>query len=832
MIYKFKLLNFENITQINSILMRFIQMTIMAMLISVSAISQPAEFKNITIAGVVKDSVSGKVIEYPTIAIFTDSLKLIKAQAAGADGKFFIEIPSKGKYVLSVSMMGYSTVKRELIIDGLSKRVEIGDIFLLEGVQMSGVTVVGVKPLIKNDPDKLTYNLESDPQSAASPLIDIIRKVPMLSVDGEGTVRLNGETNFKVLVNGRSTGILVKNFKDAIKSMPANSIKSIEVITDPPAKYDADGVAGIINIITNKKQAAGYNASISLTGNTLGGYSGGGYLSLQQGKFAMTSYLFRSKYFSNKSSSFSETENYISDQYKFSTVSSKYNSVGVSNQLSVDASYDIDSLNFISLSVFGYMGNSNSDGISEYISKNSTGIVTRNYLNTYGTRYEYGSSSGNLSYQKNYKKPEKNLTISYGIDYGPSNRKVINAIDAIVDFYPYEQNSKNDAQEVEQSFQFDFYNPLKKGSSFETGAKYILRQNISNTIVKLYNQNSGEWVEDPSKVNDLDYTQHIGSFYGGYLYKNKSITAKAGVRVELTKNDGVSKSADGNIRFDNNQFDIVPYLSVSYSLGKGKTTSLSYTQRLNRPGIWYLNPYVSDSDPMNISYGNPGLNTVKRHNLNLGYRQSSQKWNLGLNLSGDYTNNDIVNIRKVNTDGVNISTYENQGENKSIRLNFNYSYMNGQKYRIYSNGTIKYSDISSPEMGISNSGFSYSGYLMGSITVLKKGSIELGGYLFGGNITLQSKDAVNYMTSFGYSHRFLNDKLYFAAYVSEPFTKKKKFVFDSEDNTYRTHRESFSYQRSANFSLTWRIGKYGVQVKKAKKSSTDDKMKGETTTNP
>jgi len=260
------------------------------------ASAQKAVNPGITITGVVADSLSGKTIEYPTVAIFTDSLKLIKAVAGGADGKFTIEAPGEGKYILSASMIGYSNSKNSLLLEGGIKKYDAGTIKLLEGMQLKEVTVVAVKPLIKNEPDKLTYNLESDPQTSSSALVDILRKVPMLSVDGEDVVRLNGETNFKVLVNGRSSGLLVKNFKDAIKSMPASTIKSIEVITNPPAKYDAEGIGGIINIITNRKDTQGYSGSLSAGYNTLGGFNGGGYISAQLGKLlSQYKYLQRKK---------------------------------------------------------------------------------------------------------------------------------------------------------------------------------------------------------------------------------------------------------------------------------------------------------------------------------------------------------------------------------------------------------------------------------------------------------------------------------------------------------------------------------------------------------
>ncbi|MFA6334826.1 MAG: outer membrane beta-barrel family protein [Bacteroidales bacterium] len=328
------------------------------------------------------------------------------------------------------------------------------------------------------------------------------------------------------------------------------------------------------------------------------------------------------------------------------------------------------------------------------------------------------------------------------------------------------------------------------------------------------------------EVNDLDYNQHIGSFYGGYAFKHKSLTAKAGFRMEYTYNDGLSKSIEGDIPFNNKQFDVVPYVNITYMLKKGNVVSAAYTQRLNRPGIWYLNPYVNDSDPMNISYGNPDLKTVRRNSINLGYRKSSQKWNLGLNLSGDFTKSNIERISRVNESGVRISTYENIGRNSSFRLNVNYSYRYGDRSNLYINGSTAYMTVSSSELDLKNDGFSYNCGLGGSVGLWKKALFNFNVFVYGGDISLQSKYSVNYASSFGISQKIFKDKLSFSIYVNEPFTRKKVYSFDSQDPNYKLHSKSTTYQRSANFSLFWRFGKINVNVKKARRSSTDDKMNG------
>jgi len=775
------------------------------------------------ITGIVVDSISGKTIEYATVAIFNDSLKAVNAVAAGADGKFSLEAPVPGKYTLSASMIGYTNSKSVITLDADAKKLDIGKISITEGLQLSEVTVVGVLPLIKSEPDKLTYNLESDPQTASSTISDILRKVPMISIDGQDNVRLNGETNFKVLVNGRASGILTRNFKDAIKAMPASSVKSIEVITNPPAKYDAEGVGGIINIITNRKTIDGYNGSINTGVNTLGGYNAGGYISLQKGKFAISTNIFTGKNVSDKTKSKSESENFLSSEFRTSVSESDINSENVFSQGSIDASYEIDSLNLITLSGSGFIGSSQNNAITRFSAFNNLGNATRIYSNNSASEYGFGAMSGTISYQKSYKKPDKNLTISYTVEYNPMSIEVSNSIVPELNYTGYNQHSLNDAFGREQTFQVDYYNPVTKAHQMETGIKYILRQNQSETDIERMN-NQGQWVDDPTRVNDLDYDQHIGSLYGGYAFKRKTLTAKAGFRMEYTYNDGISKGYQEYIPFTNKQFNIVPYVNINYMLNGGNLVSASFTQRLGRPGISHLNPYTNDSDPMNISYGNPDLETVIKNTFTLGYRKASQSWNLNLNLTGSFTKNNIEQIRRVNESGISITTYENIGKNTNFKMDVNFSYRMGYKITVNLNGSASYTKVSSGNLNLTNDGFSFNGGLSGTAALWKGGTFSLNSYLYGGDISLQSKFPVLLFTSAGISQRLLKDKISISLSVREPFNEKKVFKFNSNDNTYSMRSRNEIYMRSLNFGIFWRFGNFNPIVKKARRTVNDDKI--------
>ncbi|HBG24841.1 MAG TPA: hypothetical protein DEO54_03410 [Rikenellaceae bacterium] len=786
----------------------------------------PAQKKIVSkaiVTGVIVDSLTGKSIEYATVAIFNDSLKPINAVAAGADGKFYLEAPVPGRYILSASMIGYTNSKTVINLDAQDKKLDMGKISIAEGLQLAEVTIVGVVPLIKSEPDKLTYNLDSDPQTSTSTIVDILRKVPMISVDGEDNVRLNGETNFKVLVNGRSSGMLSRSFKEAIKAMPASSVKSIEVITNPPAKYDAEGIGGIINLITNRKSIEGYNGSINMGANNLGGYNVGGYISAQIGKLAISTNIFTGKQVTNKNRTRLDSENFLSEEFRNSQTEGVYNADNTFTKGSLDASYEIDSLNLITISGSGFVGSSENESSSLFSAYNALGTATRKYTNNSLSRHGYGSMTGTISYQKTYKKPDQNLTVSYTLDYNPMKIEVTNSIVPEINYIGFDQHSINDAFGKEHTFQIDYYDPLTKKHQIETGAKYILRQNTSDTKIERLSTN-GVWQDDPTRVNDLDYDQHIGSFYGGYAFKHKTMTAKAGFRIEYTYNDGLSKSYLENIPFSNEQFDIIPYLNLNYMLNKGNMVSAAYTQRLSRPGIWHLNPYVNDSDPMNISYGNPDLESVKRNTITLGYRKASQNWNLSVNLTNSFTRNNIEQIRRVNEQGISIATYENIGKNSNARMDINFSFRSGQRLSININGAVAYTKVSSQDLNLENDGFNFNGGASCNTSLWKGGMLNLNAYLYGGDISLQSKMPVMLFTSMGLSQRFLKDKLSLSLSVQEPFNEKKVIKYNSYDNTYSLRARNEIFMRSVNLGLFWRFGNFNPIIKKARRSVVDDKM--------
>jgi len=790
---------------------------LIAIILSMPLMAQKA-VPGFSVKGQVIEKTTGKSVPYATVILTNDTLKIKKAMACDVSGVFSIKADTACHYNLSISSVGYAGVTIPVNVRG--PLTDLGKIPMDEGVELKEVSVTAQKPLVKVDVDKIVYSMESDPEAQTNNALEMLRKVPLVTVDADENITVNGQSNFKVLVNGKSSTMMSSNLKEVLKSFPANTIKDIEVITNPSSKYDAEGVGGIINIITNKKTVNGYNGSVSMGINTRGTQNGSLYMAAKIQKFSFSVRYFESQFKQPDATSENSGEYYLSDDFRYSKSNGNFSYKGISNGVSAEASYEIDTFNLVSMSLWGYAGNYRSINESETQYFDTWQDVTRLYNTSYNSRNKYNSISGNIDYQRTYSKPDKSLTFSYKIESEPEKVRYISTVEGLINYPSYKQQSDNDALGREQTIQVDYYNPVTEKHQIEGGIKGILRQNTSdvesfrNDTVKLTN------------TNDLDYNQYILGLYGGYVFKYKKISTKAGFRMEHTWNDGVSTVSDVNTNFTNRLFNVVPYLNFTYMPKQGHTMKISYTQRLSRPGIWYLNPYVNNIDSMNISYGNPSLKSEISNSFEMGYTYFTPKFNLSASSSASFTNNAIESISTVQDNGAKVTTYKNIGKDQHFGLNVYSSYRPSVKYSIYLNGNLNYSKLEANSgYNISNNGFGYQAMVGARFVFWKDGSVSLNAMAYSPGVMLQGKSSGYYFTSVGASQYFLKRKLILSLSVSDPFWKSKTFSSDYKDVTFSSHSETTQNSRYARLSLTYNFGKMNLEVKKARRGINNDDVK-------
>ncbi|MBD8390093.1 outer membrane beta-barrel family protein [Dysgonomonas sp. BGC7] len=816
-------------------------LTVILLILNGSSIySQKGTLENIIIKGQVVDSLTKETVPFATIKIMEKGKPtiLLKAVAADDNGKFRLAVPQKGSYIVIAEFIGKETVTKHLDIDEI-KTIDIGTIMMKDNSkELSEFVISAQKPLVKVDLDKITYSIEDDPESKTNNVLDMLKKVPLVTVDGEEKIQLKGSSNFKIYLNGKPSNMISNNPKDVLRGMPANTVKDIQVITDPGAKYDAEGVSGIINIITQKNTSmGGITGTINGRVDDKGAFGGGTYLSLKYGKIGFTgSY----NYYEWKQpkgiySSFREdlgsTQESMDNRYLYQNGVSKNNGNGQYG--SGELSFEIDTLNLINVGFNRYLGSSKSesDWLVELMDIND--ISKYNYNQLGNTKNTYGGTDLNVDYQRSFKKKDQLLTASYRFSFSPSDSKSSTDIQNPVGILPPEaiiNKQFTDADMKEHTFQVDFVTPFNKIHSLETGAKYIIRINESNSGIDILNL-LGEWQNNPQNTDKFKHEQDILAAYGGYSAKFKKWGIKTGLRYEATwLKAEFPLMEDKGFKVDYS--NLIPSATVTYQIKPAQNIRLGYNMRISRPGIWQLNPYNNTSNPNYIQIGNPELDAVKTHSISSNYGYFSQKININLNMSYNFQDNSIENITTLEN-GISTTTYQNIGNRKSTGLSGYISWSPNDKLRLYSNMSGQYIDIkTNNEKKLSNNGFGGSIFAGGQYTTFWKIRTNVNSGFFSSQISLESKSPSFFFYGLSVSREFeLKNKfaktVTVRLYGDNPFTKNKEFKSKTQNEAFFYESNSSQRMRTFGFALSFRFGELKSQIKKTQRGiSNDDTMQG------
>ncbi|MCL2650676.1 MAG: TonB-dependent receptor [Candidatus Azobacteroides sp.] len=805
---------------------------ILSAFISILVYAQPVPAVNVQVKGQVVDSLTNDAISYATIRVTAKSEPtLLKVFATDDNGKFQFSMDKAGEYILSIEYLGKNTVNKDIVIDD-EKVLDLGKILMTDNSKLlSEVVVSAQKPLVQVDLDKIVYSMESDPESKTNNVLEMLKKVPMVTVDGDENVQLKGSSNFKIYLNGKPSNMITKNPKDILRSMPASTVKDIQVITDPGAKYDAEGVTGIINIITQTNSSmGGYTATLSGRVDDRGGFGGGVYLSTKYGKVGFTgNYNYYDwKQPEAKSSLYQENlSDDVNNKYFYQNGTSKNNGNGQYG--SGELSYEIDTLNLINVGFNRYYGGY----------KTRTDFFAKMLMNDNNTSfYEYeqtgkftnmwGGTDLNVDYQRTFKKKDQLLTVSYRLSLNPDNtesRSDVTDASGTLPATVVTNTQFSDAGTTEHTFQTDFVTPFGKVHNLEAGVKYIIRLNESSSGYEELTTDS-IWESVLKPTDRFEHRQDILSAYGGYNLKFKKWGVKTGLRYESTRLDvQFPKNEALNFKADYNNW--VPSATVTYQLKPAQNIRFGYNMRIWRPGIWQLNPNEDTSNPNFVRVGNPNLGVVESHSINANYGLFNSKLNFNLNMSYDFQNNGIENVLK-EKNGVLYNTYENIAKRKNIGMNGYISWTPNKKIRLNANTSIRYSDIkSNNNSDLSNQGFTYSMWGGGQYSLPKSLKLYLN---VGGSspyIGLQTKGSGYFFHSVSASKGFLKDKLDIRVYVQNPFRKNMEWKNETRSEMFYTKSSNINLTRSFGVSVSYRFGEMKQQIKKATRTiQNDDSMGG------
>lgn len=796
-----------------------------------------------TIKGQVIDSLSDESVPYATlrIALASAPLKPVKLLACDENGKFSSTMKNPGKYIMTIESLGKTSVKKAFTLSENKKDVNFGKLFMNDDAQLlNEVTVTAQKPLVKVEIDKLTYNLEDDPEAQTNNTLDMLRKVPMITVDGEDKIQLKGSSNYKIYMNGKPSNLLSGgNASDVLKSMPASSIKNIEVITDPGAKYDAEGIGGIINIITTKNALQGYTGTVRANASTLGSIGAGGYVSLKVGKLGLTA----NYGYNNRNSPWNDSYSTRQSDDQPGGVKSLLTEKGRSKNKGpfqygyLEASYEFDTLNLLSVGANIFRGKSKNyselSADKRILFEMADPILYQYDRNSFSSG-TFGSTDINVDFQHSTSKKDELLTLSYRFSNSPDDSEGRTELSNVVNYYlakEYPQWNINKASTTEHTGQFDYTTPTWKNQTLEAGVKYIYRESKSNTLKQSYNDSLSVW-EDISPANsDFRHIQHIYSAYVGYAMKFNKYGVKVGVRAEGTAlNAKYLKAPEQNFKTD--YFDVVPNATLSYQISMASQIRLGYNMRIQRPGIWYLNPYIDDTDPQRISQGNPNLKSEKSNNLNLNYSMFAQKFSINASLSYTFVNNSIERYSYIVDDktspynGAMWSTYDNIGKKNQVGL-FLYGNWNPVPlFRIYMNGGVDYIDLKSPSLGIERDGFSGRIFAGTQFTFPLDFRLNLHGGYYSPWIMLQGKQSPFYFLGLNVSKDFLKKKLSVSVGAQNPFWKTMKWESTTTGEGFQQVSTNWRSAREFRISVSYRFGTLKQAIKKVRRGISNDDMKG------
>lgn len=807
---------------------------VLVLMMTVPLCAQNQHVADYTIKGQVVDSLSNETVPYATlsIALTTAPQKAIKLLACDDDGKFTATLKQPGNYIISMQSVGkMPAVKRFTLIENKNE-LNLGKLLMNDDTQkINEVTVTAQKPLVKVEIDKLTYSLEDDPEAQTNNTLDMLRKVPMITVDGEDKIQLKGSTNYKIYMNGKPSNLLSgENASDVLKGMPASSIKNIEVITDPGAKYDAEGIGGIINIITTKNALQGYTGNVRASASTLGRFGGGGYLSAKVGSLGLTANYNYNQNNSPWNESYSTRENMGAGRESIINQNGRSKNKGPFQFGSLEASYEIDTLNLISVGANLFRGNMTN--LSEYFVEMLTDNPDRayQYNRNSSSRSTFGSTDLNVDYQHSTSKKDELLTLSYRFSNSPNDNEghtdlfdIFNYPDSI----KYPQWNINDASTAEHTAQVDYTTPLFKDQTLEVGGKYIFRQSDSETLKQIFDPASSAWADSSDANSDFKHTQHIYSGYLGYALKFSKFGFKAGVRAEGTSLL-IKYAKAPEFDFDTHYFDVVPNATFSYQLGMSQQLRVGYNMRIQRPGIWYLNPYRNTTDPENISYGNPDLDSEKSNNVNFNYSMFSQKFNINASANYTFVNNAIERYTTVNADGIAESTYGNIGKRQQGGVFLYGSWNPVPLFRVYLNGGVNYTDMKTNSTGaleLSNKGFNGRIYAGSQFNLPKDFTLGVNGGYSSPWISLQGKGSAHYYVGFSANKSFMKKKLTVSLNVNNPFWKTIEFENTTSDPTFNMRSVNYWSARDFRISVSYRFGTLKDAIKKVKRGISNDDQK-------
>ncbi|MBT7897034.1 MAG: TonB-dependent receptor [Flavobacteriales bacterium] len=774
-----------------------------------------------SVSGKISDSETGRGLEFANISITNAKWnKIIEGTMSGPNGKFSMTGILTGDYILSINYLGYKKQEIEFKLTKKNPDINLKDIKLeINSEMLSEIIIDEQKPIYESKIDKIIYNAENDDNGANEDATDVLRKAPLLSVDFDGNVELRGSKQIKFLLNGKASSFLSGDLASALQMIPADEIKSVEIITSPGAKYDGEGEAGIVNIVTQKKKIDGYKASLDGSVGTRNNKNGFN-LTLGKGRFSLSA----------RGNAWYSWPREGSNTYE----RQDWNSIGDTNILTNDGTsesqwigwgsginmyYDINAYNSISSDI-NFRGRNTPSKNTTTLDYNGTD-TSYNYNSYLESTNERNNISWNTDYTRSF---EDNEDREFSLSYQLGNRTKKNITEISENDSLINLTNINNEQNFEHTFQLDYSHPIND-HLIEVGAKMIIRDQEMDYQT---DSDSNAFIF-PNEI--FNYTQTVNAFYlSSNLQFTNDYSLQLGTRYELTNIKGDWKK-NSHEKFSKNYDNILPNLTFSKKLDMGKSLKLSFSSRISRPSSSYINTNTNITDNKNITVGNPNLTPSTTNQVEFGYNSFGKKYQGSYYVYYRQNNNLIESFLRIQND-TSITTYQNIGSSKKYGANY-YGSIKFNKLTLRSGFNLYYYQAEDRILSSEDRSALLYNYNFGiSLKMKNNWKAEGFGFMRSPSQTLQGSSTSFSMMSFGIKKEFKNKRGSIGIRIVEPFAKNGNKIFTTElsGNNFNQITERKILFTSIGISFKYTFGKLNFKSNKQRSKIKNDDVSEESNT--
>lgn len=779
--------------------------------------------QNGSISGTVIDSKSNMPLEAAAVSLISgkDSV-ILKGTETGVDGKFvFSDLPF-GKYSVRVSLVGFS----KAFVSGINivkdnPSVNLDALKLKSGeATTEEINVEAERSAIEFKEDKKIFNVEQGMNVQGGSAIDVLKNIPSVSVDADGNISLRGNENVKILVDGKPFGLNnSENRNSVLDQIPSNLIESIELVTNPSAKYAAENSAGIINIKLKKSEGLGYNGNLLLNAGSKDKYNGSLNLNFRKDKvnfFGSYDYRLQNNFIDGENSRQIYSDNSLFTQ----TAEATNRNIGHFAKGGFD--YNIDKDNSLSyLFNYNYRERRRTDNSMTETVNSSTGTLeNQSNLVTLdnGDGYTLDMS---LNYNKNFKNPGQTLS-SEAVFTRYKDNSLNNTNEYILyptgTVNPVIENRYNDEVNNEGNLSLDYVNPFSKDSKFETGLKIVLRSNDKDYMVEDFDYSINGFINDSSQSNIFAYNENIYALYGAYDLKINKFGLKVGLRAEQTDTKSDLKNTNQIKKSD--YFDLFPSVNLTQKLDETQELALSYSRRINRPTVQMLNPFVTAFDPYNYFAGNPDLKPEYVNSLELGYLKYFETLTINPSIFYTHKKDQLSRTREYLDSNIALLTFDNYGNTENYGAEL---VLNAKPLEFLNlNGSVSYYknviDATNLDSAYKNENYTWNGRISANMYLPMFADLGITYFYSGRNVFAQGILEPFQSMDVSLKRDFFDKRVTLGMRVSDVFNTLK---FDVKLNNTQNFQESFYRKRDSRalyFNLTYRFGNDSkIQEKKRRR---------------